>query len=95
MRLGFAGRGRIIPHCSVYPKLRIIKSLSRQSIDLMPGDVIFCGSLTASPTTAEAFIWTGVEVLVPRGGRIVEPGDPDVTALLAKDWFFAWRATLD
>ena len=66
-----------------------------RSIDLMPGDVIFCGSLTASPNTAEAFIWTGVEVLVPRGGRIVEPGDPDVTALLAKDWFFAWRATLD
>ena len=65
-----------------------------RSIDLMPGDVIFCGALPANAETAEAFIWTGVEVLVPRGGRIVEPGDADVEALLSKDWFYVWRPTL-
>ena len=62
--------------------------------DLKPGDVVFCGTRPAEDTQADAYVWTGVEVLIPRNGTIEEPGSPEVEALLAKDWFFAWRPTL-
>ena len=62
--------------------------------DLKPGDVIFCGASPVDLATASAYVWTGVEVLIPRDGKIVEPGAPEVTALLSKDWFFAWRPSL-
>lgn len=62
--------------------------------DLKPGDVIFCGSESPAAGPVSAYVWTGVEVLIPRDGKIAEPGDPEVAALLSKDWFFAWRPTL-
>ena len=65
-----------------------------RATDLKPGDVILCGTRPAERGREDAYVWTGVEVLIPRGGKIAEPGDPEVTALLSKDWFFAWRPTL-
>ena len=77
----------------VRTSLRVERVYECRSADLKPGDVIFCGTRPGAGGVS-AYVWTGVEVLIPRDGKIAEPGDPEVTALLSKDWFFAWRPTL-